>query len=186
MRNYLIMFAFVVGGMNAHSWLVCTDYLEKNAREYSSLKCRGYPRAANRFLPAEVAFGEESGEPLKLRIGTSKFQRLRITGLDTCSVWQGSLRSGVLKFILRSPLLLFWGDEGLRGLPLWPSSRKWIDCIGWTLRNQITMNRWQNVCFIKTPNRSIIYVALGFIKVPRIMSDFFLGNAIRNLQRWSK
>ncbi|XP_039251287.2 uncharacterized protein LOC120328812 [Styela clava] len=47
--------------VRCHSWVVCTDYIEKNGLFYNPNKCRGYPRAANRFLPKNKEFGSETG-----------------------------------------------------------------------------------------------------------------------------
>ncbi|CAH1238336.1 Hypp5567 [Branchiostoma lanceolatum] len=33
----------------AHSWIVCTDYLENNGWYWDEAKCRGWPRAATRY-----------------------------------------------------------------------------------------------------------------------------------------
>ena len=42
-----------------HSWLVCTDYTEKNAAYYSHSKCRGYPRNGHQMVSGP--FGTDTG-----------------------------------------------------------------------------------------------------------------------------
>ena len=42
-----------------HSWIVCTDYTEKNGRYFSHDKCRGYPR--NGHAKVSGTFGQDTG-----------------------------------------------------------------------------------------------------------------------------
>lgn len=52
---------------NGHSWIACTDYVEKNGDMFNHDKCRGYPRAANKKLRKNIVdFGEDSGKLLEI------------------------------------------------------------------------------------------------------------------------
>jgi len=57
--------------VNAHSWLACTDYAEKNAAEYDHSKCRGWPRNAARFAPIGGVFGGDTGYDTRPQGGTT-------------------------------------------------------------------------------------------------------------------
>lgn len=45
----------------AHSWLACVDYTEKNAGTYDDARCRGYARNAKTHAPNGGEFGQDRG-----------------------------------------------------------------------------------------------------------------------------
>ncbi|XP_066301625.1 uncharacterized protein [Branchiostoma lanceolatum] len=47
----------------AHSWIVCTDYLENNGWYWDKAKCRGWPRNAKKYNLRNRRFGLAGGFP---------------------------------------------------------------------------------------------------------------------------
>ncbi|XP_078573449.1 uncharacterized protein LOC144860181 [Branchiostoma floridae x Branchiostoma japonicum] len=45
----------------AHSWIVCTDYLENNGWYWDAAKCRAWPRNAEQYNLRDRVFGEAGG-----------------------------------------------------------------------------------------------------------------------------
>ncbi|CAG5085448.1 Oidioi.mRNA.OKI2018_I69.PAR.g10898.t1.cds [Oikopleura dioica] len=58
-------------GVSAHSWIACTDYLEKNARYYDHDLCRAWPRDAHQYAPIGQTFGGDRGFDHRPNSGSS-------------------------------------------------------------------------------------------------------------------
>ncbi|CBY24786.1 unnamed protein product [Oikopleura dioica] len=58
-------------GVAAHSWIACTDYLEKNGRYYDHDLCRAWPRDAHNYAAIGGTFGGDRGFDHKPNSGSS-------------------------------------------------------------------------------------------------------------------
>ena len=71
-REYWLVIAYFLAlmciGLNGHSWLACTDYVEKNAGRWTPSKCRGFPRYAHVKVRKDGIFGIDNGKLVFLHL----------------------------------------------------------------------------------------------------------------------
>jgi len=73
---FMFCAAVFVSGARGHSWIACTDYVQKNAGGWDPNLCRGFPRNAEVRCPKTGVFGLDRGKSLtklvKLRVSTKR------------------------------------------------------------------------------------------------------------------